>query len=228
MAIKSWKDMLEPVSLEEHAGENNVTESVTVQAEKPRPDGANWQVKAYFTNPAGLGTFSGPLPAVHTGFKIYRDGQPWRVIDGGPTPHRAGLGNLRFNGSDEEMRSSVPGIAGLKEFDLEVPNGIDAETFGRRLLQAAQDYDGSLPYSLPTPMSVVDQGSFGAEVTHSFFPAGNEMPAGKFNSNSFAAALLQRSGASPNIGRIQNHLKSNQWSAPGLEQPFSQRYFRNQ
>lgn len=47
---------------------------VISQAVRPPSDGADWQVKAYFTNPRKLGGFAGPLPAAHTGFKVYRNG----------------------------------------------------------------------------------------------------------------------------------------------------------
>jgi hypothetical protein len=219
-----WSEMTEPVSLEEHAGLPLPGDAVTVQAERARPDEANWQVKAYFTNPYGLGTASTPLTGVHTGFKIYRNGKMWKVIDAGPTPQRLSLGNLRFNGTDKEMHSSRPGITA--EIELTAPDGIDQKTFGLRLLQAARDYDGGLPYSPPPIVSEVDPNSFGGEAIHLLLAA-NQMAPGKFNSNSFSAAILQRAKASSNIAHIQKYLKDNSLAAPGLEQPFAPKYFRN-
>jgi hypothetical protein len=239
MALALWKDMKEPVLLEEHAGAaiptpspylgSDVTESVTVEGTRPPGEGDDWEVRAYFTNPLGLGGLAGPDPAVHTGFKVYRGDKFQYSLDAGPTIslRDASAGNLRFEGKLDELEKNNAGIPRLGEFKISPPQGISGEAFARRMADAAQAYDGSLPYRRPNPVSIVDPRSFGPEVTHSFFPAGNQMPPGKFNSNSFAAAILQRAGASPDIERIQDHLKSNQWSAPGLEQPIPQRYFRN-
>lgn len=237
MAIKLWKDMNEPVLLEEHAGmptsrphqESDVSESVTVTGTRPPGEGDDWEVRAYFTNPAGAGVLAGPSPAVHIGFKVYRGDKFQYSLDAGPTINLRDVsgGKLRFEGRLDELEKNNAGIGSLGEFKIAPPNGVSGEAFARQMANAAQGYDGSLPYSLPNPVSIVDQGSFGAEITHSFFPAGNQMPPGKFNSNSFAAAILQRTGASSSIGHIQDHLKRNQWAAPGLEQPFSSRYFRN-
>lgn len=146
------------------------------------------------------------------------------------------LGNLRFAGSEKEMESSrnEDEILRLGEFELKPPKGITGQVFAERLKQAAKDYDGSQPYSLPplrfdgTAPYITDP-TLGA-YAHEIMPrpyADNRMDPNEYNSNSFAAALLNRAGAGLGISDLQKHLAANKWAAPGLEQPLSQRYFRN-
>ena len=230
MAIKSWKDMHEPVSLEEHAGvlpfdPQAVSESVTVTGTRPPGEGDDWEVRAYFTNPVGAGGLAGPNPAVHTGFKVYRGGKFQYSLDAGPTISPRGAGKLRFEGGLDELEKNNVGIGSLGEFKIAPPQGISGEAFARRMADAAQAYDGSLPYKLPSVLGhMTGAEAYGGET--SLFPWGNQMSPGEFNSNSFAAGILQRSGAGSNIGRMQEHLGKNRWTAPGLEQPVPPGYFR--
>jgi len=233
-----WKEMKEPVLLEEYADDvPAVSESVTVQADKPKGE---WEVRAYFTNPKGLGELAGPSPGAHTGFKIYRDGNFMYSLDGGPSGPNGqsrGLGNLVFNGSDQQLMNNPDGLSDLGEKTLTPPKGVSGELFAKRMLRAAQEYDGSSPYSLPpgdlgfrgVPYNFDPSlGQYGLEIMPGRFTiAGNRMSPNEFNSNSFAAGLLDRAGASSNISAIQRHLSDNKWAAPGLEQPLPQRYFRN-
>jgi hypothetical protein len=197
---------------------------VISRAVRSPSDGAAWQVKADFTNPLQFGGLGAPLPVAHTGFKVYRNGKMAYAIDGGPQgPGEGLLGNLKFDGAPEEMTSARAGIRRLGEIPLAPPQGISAQIFGERLKQAAKDYDGSLPYGLPPPHYYQSPAPTGETPPH----FSNVMGSGEYNSNSFAAGLLNRAGAAPNIAAIQNHLTSNNWAAPGLEQPVPQRYFRS-
>jgi hypothetical protein len=187
---------------------------VISSATPPAPDKADWRVTAYFTSPYNLGLLAGPQNAAHIGFKARRNGVVQYVLDGGPS-FNPGLGNLRFNGSPEELGGAREGIPELGEFNLSPPKGINAQTLGERLKQAAQDYDGSRPYDLP-PFGLYKGGI-----------VGNMMEKNEYNSNSFAAGLLNRAGAAANIPGLQKHMTGKSWTAPGLEQPLPSRYFRN-
>ena len=228
-----WNDMTEPVLLEEYAGvpvpaprsdqPHDVSESVTVTGTRPPGEGNDWEVRAYFTNPLNLGGHSAPLPAAHTGFKVYRGGQFQYSLDGGPTQDGTDLGKLRFQGTEQELATDKRGIRTLGEVKITPPKGVSGEMFAKQMARAAQDYDGSHPYALP-PFSHRMNPFYSPEPP---FPAlANSMAEGTYNSNSFAAGLLGRVGAASNIPVIQRHL-SNKWAAPGLEQPLPERYFRN-
>jgi len=171
-----------------------------------------------------------------------RDGNFMYSLDGGPSGSRGripGLGNLVFNGSDQQLLDNPKGLSNLGEKTLTPPKGVSGELFAKRLLQAAQGYDGSSPYSLPptnpsqwryrpVPYKKFDPtlGQPCLDIMPGLFSfAGNKMDPNGFNSNSFAAGLLDQAGASANISAIQKHLSDNKWAAPGLEQPLPQRYF---
>jgi hypothetical protein len=229
-----WNDMTEPVLLEEYAGvpvptprpelPTDVSESVTVPGTRLPGEGDDWEVRAYFTNPKGVaGYYAQPLPAAHTGFKIYRGGQFQYSLDAGPSRGgKDGFGNLRFEGEPADLDKNNRGIASLGEVRIAPPKGVSGEAFARQLGQAAYDYDGSRRYALPPPALPL----YEAGASQPSLPlVGNAMAKGDYNSNSFAAGLLGRVGAASNIPAIQQHL-ANKWAAPGLEQPLPQPYFR--
>lgn len=146
-----WKEMTKPVSLEEHAGETvkptarphratDVTESVTVEGTRPPGQGDDWEVRAYFTNPGHFGGYyAAPLPAAHTGFKVYRGGQFQYSLDAGPTlGEGGGLGNLRFQGDKSDLEKNNAGIGSLGEVRIAPPPGMSGENFARKMAHSAQ------------------------------------------------------------------------------------------
>jgi len=227
-----WSDMTQPVLLEEYAGvptptprpdlPHDVRESVTVTGTRPPGEGDDWEVRAYFTNPMGVaGYYAQPLPAAHTGFKVYRGGQFQYSLDAGPSEGpMADFGNLRFQGEPADLDKNSRGIDSLGEVRIAPPKGVSGEAFARQLGQAAYDYDGSRRYALP-PLAVYETGA----PQPSLPLVGNRMAKDQYNSNSFAAGLLGRVGAASNIPAIQKHL-AGRWAAPGLEQPVPQQYFK--
>jgi hypothetical protein len=68
-------------------------ESITVEGSPPPSDGAKWEAKAYFIDPADMGWTARPKGAVHGGIKIYRNGEFVSSIDAGPQLDHA-LGRL--------------------------------------------------------------------------------------------------------------------------------------
>ncbi|MBV8978313.1 MAG: LysM peptidoglycan-binding domain-containing protein [Alphaproteobacteria bacterium] len=174
------------------------------------PKGTKWTVKAYFLDPLKyLGHLSQPINALHTGFKIYKDGVPLFSIDAGPDFGHVSLseplGPLIFDSG------SITGnpTSAIPEIEIPAPQGTDQATFAERLLIEAYAYDGSVPYSLPM------------DGVRDYMQPDSD----SYNSNSFAASLLIQAGATDDIGLIQYHLAQHDWAGPGLENPLPSRYF---
>ena len=203
-----WTDMPEPVSLEEHAGVLP-GDSVTVTDERKPGKGDDWEVRAYFTVPGQvLGYTARPLPAAHMGFKVYRGDRFQYSLDAGPDWFKkGGSGNLRFSGEPADLDENNSGITRLGEVRIVPPKGVSGEEFARQLGQAAYDYDGSLPYSFPLKMAPLPS-TIGEPDPKPWLPIypGNTMNPGEYNSDSFAAGVLERVGAGFNIPVIQQHL----------------------
>ncbi|HEV2562623.1 MAG TPA: hypothetical protein VGT78_10820 [Rhizomicrobium sp.] len=94
-------------------------------------------------------------------------------------------------------------------------------TFAGRLIDAANNYNNSLPYDLP-PLSIDVQMGDAGNFT---LATADTMAPGQYNSNSFAAALLDNVGAQSDVVALQTYVAKQGYAAPGLEQPVPQKYF---
>ena len=219
----------------------NEIESVTVEGSPPPSDGAEWEARAYFSNPRNLGWVATPKDAVHGGIKIYRNGKFVYSIDAGPQGDRVlqdgNLGKLVFERSPDSMsvnkRSSLADERESGEVTLVPPSGVSPENFAKALLIAAKSYDDSLPYSLP-PSAEFDapDPSFPLALAGG---ATGKLPYGvqdslaprTYNSNSFLAGLLTNVGAGSNIEAIKQYIQRRNRAAPGIENPIPRDRFRN-
>lgn len=219
----------------------NDIESVTVEGSRPPSDGATWEVKAYFGNPADLGDYLGqPKKAVHAGIKIYRNGKFVHAIDArGQRDHLLKdetLGNLILERNPDNVSenriSSLANKDDNGEVGLTPPAGVSGEDFAQALMMAANSYDDSLPYSLP-PFSTFDFVS--ADMPNPLSEAHLKMPYGfqnhlapnRYNSNSFLAGLLENVGAGSNVEAIKQYIQRTDHVAPGIENPIPKGRFRN-
>jgi hypothetical protein len=227
-----WKD--EPVG---------DPESVTVEGSPPPSDGAEWEAKAYFTNPVWDfgGYLAQPKTAVHGGIKIYRNGEFISSIDAGPQVYHAlkdgTLGNLVFNRAPDSMSVNNGSFLADKddngEITLAPPKGVDPQNFAHALMMAARSYDDSLPYSLP-PSATFDYAASdvsnplagGAPLKMPYGFQDNLVPK-TYNSNSFLAGLLANVGAGSNIELIKQYIRRKGYAAPGIENLVPRDRFRN-
>ena len=219
----------------------NEIESVTVEGSRPPSDGAKWEVKAYFSNPATSGGYFGrPKHVVHGGIKIYRNGKFVHAIDAHGQRDRLlkdqTLGNLILERNpdnvSENRMSSLADEDDNGEVNLTPPSGVRAEDFAQALMMAANSYDDSLPYSLP-PLATFDAPSDpfdpSVEGPPGKFPYGfqDSLAPGTFNSNSFLAGLLAHVGAGSNLNAIKQYIQRKDRAAPGIENPIPRDRFRN-
>jgi hypothetical protein len=218
----------------------NDIESVTVEGAPPPSDGAEWEARAYFSNPRDLGWVAEPKDAVHGGIKIYRNGAFVYSIDAGPKADRilqdGNLGKLVFERSPDSMsvnkRSSLADNRDNGEVTLAPPPGVSPENFARALMMAAKSYDDSLPYSLP-PFATFDFVT--SDVSNPMAGTLLKMPYGvqdhltpnTYNSNSFLAGLLSNVGAGSNIETIKKYIERKGYAAPGIDNLVPRDRFRN-
>lgn len=217
------------------------TESVVSEGLRPPSDGAEWEVKAYFSNPVGFGGYLGrPKTAVHGGIKIYRNGKFVHSINArGQRDHLlkdGTLGNLILNRDPNSIsvneRSFLADDDDSGEVTLTPPNGVSPEDFAQALTMAANSYDDTLPYSLP-PAATFDAPSDPfdplVEGPPSKMPYGfqDSLAPKTYNSNSFLAGLLANVGASSNVEAIKQYIGRKNYAAPGIENPIPQGRFRN-
>jgi hypothetical protein len=146
---------------------------------------------------------------VHSGIKVYRNGEFVSSIDAGPQLDHAlkdgTLGNLVFDRARDSLsannRSALADKEDNGEITLTPPKGVSPQNFAQALMMAAKSYDDSLPYSLP-PSAAFDY--VASDPTNPLVggPLG-KMPYGfqdslapkTYNSNSFLAGLLTNVGA---------------------------------
>jgi len=219
----------------------NDIESVTVEGVRPPSDGAQWEVKACFTNPATIGGYLGrPKIAVHGGIKIYRNGEFVSSINArGQRDHLLKdetLGNLILDRDPNNMSANEKSFLADKDDNREVslapPHGVSAENFAQALMMAANSYDDSLPYSLP-PLATFD--STISDVSNPMAEAPIKMPYGfqdhlapkNYNSNSLLAGLLTNVGADSNIETIKKYIERKGYAAPGIDNLVPRDRFRN-
>jgi hypothetical protein len=188
------------------------------------PESGDYEVRAYFDNPYSLGGLSSPGKAVHFGYKIYRNGQFLYSLDGGPEMLPSGLPNLQ-DGKLVFGRDSITvnNESDLSELVLRAPQGVTTRDFAQSLLDASFSYDDSAPYRLPP-----------TRYTRSISPRGrvpigihSRLAAGDYNSGSFAAGILIRTGGGDNIQLIELYLAAQGYVATGIENPVPQHYFQD-
>ena len=219
----------------------NDIESVTVEGSPPLSDDAEWEVKAYFTNPYYLGSAAQPKNAVHGGIKFYRNGSFVSSIDAGPQIHLLSkdgtLGNLVFNRAPDSLSANTKSVLAdgddKGEITLTPPKGVSPQNFAQALMMAAKSYDDSLPYSLP-PAATFDyvardpSDPFGRSSPESMaYGVQNHLEPDTYNSNSFLAGLLTNVGAGSNIESIKQYIRRQNRAAPGIENPVPGNRFRN-
>jgi hypothetical protein len=220
----------------------NAIESVTVEGSPPTSDGAKWEVRAYFIDPAGMGWTAKPKDAVHGGIKIYRNGTFVYSIDAGPQKDRmlkdGTLGKLVFQRSPDSMSVNKTSFLAddIDDDDGEViltpPHGVSPQNFAQALTMAAKSYDDSLPYSLP-PFATFDFGT--SDISNPMAGTLLKMPYGvqnhlapkTYNSNSFLAGLLTNVGAGENIEAIKKYVERRGYVAPGIDNSVPRDRFRD-
>lgn len=219
----------------------NDIERVTVEASPPPSDGATWEAKAYFINPLKWGgNLAEPKNAVHGGIKIYRNGEFVTAIDAGPQREHVlqdgTLGNLVLDRRSDSMsanrKSFFAGKEDSGEVTLSPPPGVTPENFAKALRMAAENYDDSLPYSLP-PFATFDFAT--SDVSNPMAGTFLKMPYGvqdhlapnTYNSNSFLAGILSNVGANSNIEAIKKYIERKGYAAPGIDNLVPQDRFRD-